>query len=84
MTSPPESTSPPAATTSPQHRIANIREAFLTFDWKGTGLEEEFSANGWDRFSPITYQDQWKVIRTIQKFNGVTYTEEGLKGLKKK
>jgi phosphonate transport system substrate-binding protein len=62
----------------------NIREAFLTFDWKGTGLEEEFSANGWDRFSPITYQDQWKVIRTIQKFNGVTYTEEGLKGLKKK
>jgi len=63
---------------------ANIREAFLTFDWKGTGLETEFSANGWDRFSPITYKDQWKVIRTIQKFNGVTYTEEGLKGLEKK
>ena len=60
-----------------------IREAFLTFDWKGTGLEKEFGgSNAWDKFSPITYEKHWKVIRTIQKHNGVVYTEEGLKDLK--
>lgn len=59
-----------------------IRDAFLTFDWEGTGLEKEFGgSNAWDKFSPITYEKQWKVIRTIQKHNDVVYTEEGLKAL---
>lgn len=53
-----------------------IREAFFSFDFAGTALGEEFS--GVQKFIPITYKDQWAVIREIQKANGVTYTPEGL------
>jgi len=60
---------------------AKIVDAFLTFDWSGTGLEKEFAANEWNAFIPITYKDQWKVIRTIQKHNGVVYSDEALAGL---
>lgn len=60
-----------------------IRHAFLSFDWSGTGLEEEFGrANAWDKFAPITYKEQWSVIRTIQKHNGIVYNDESLKALK--
>jgi phosphonate transport system substrate-binding protein len=62
----------------------NIMYAFYSFDWSGTGLEKEFKANAWNKFLPITYQDTWKVIRTIQKFNGIVYSDEALKGLKVK
>lgn len=55
---------------------AKIKEAFFSFDFEGTELGEEFS--GVSKFIPITYQDQWKVIRQIQKANGVEYTPEGL------
>lgn len=60
-----------------------IVDAFLSFDWKGTGLEKEFGKQA-DRFIPITYQDNWSDIRTIQKTNGVVYSDEALKGLKVK
>ena len=60
-----------------------IVDAFLTFDWKGTGLEKEFGKQA-DRFIPITYQEHWSDIRTIQKTNGVVYSDEALKGLKVK
>ena len=53
-----------------------IREAFFTFDFAGTALGEEFS--GVSKFIPITYKDQWAVIRQIQKANGVEYTPQGL------
>ena len=62
----------------------NIMYAFYSFDWSGTGLEKEFKANAWNKFLPITYKDTWKVIRTIQKFNGIVYSDEALKGLKVK
>jgi phosphonate transport system substrate-binding protein len=58
--------------------------AFLSFDWTGTALEKEFKANQFNKFIPISYLDHWKVIRTIQNFNGITYSEEALKGLKVK
>ncbi len=51
-----------------------IRNAFFSFDWKGTSLEEEFSRNGEEQFIPITYEEHWQVIRTIDQANGVTYT----------
>lgn len=60
-----------------------IREAFLTFDWQGTGLAKEFGKQA-DKFCPITFKDQWKPIRLIQKENGIVYNEEALKGLKVK
>lgn len=55
---------------------AKIEEAFFTFDFAGTALGEEFT--GVTKFVPITYQDDWKVIREIQATNGVQYTPEGL------
>jgi len=61
-----------------------VVDAFLTFDWTGTALAKEFEANAWDQFIPITYKDQWKDIRTIQKHNGVAYSDEALQGLKVK
>jgi len=53
-----------------------VREAFYTFDFAGTALGEEFA--GVETFIPINYKDNWKVIRTIQKANGVTYTQDNL------
>ena len=57
--------------------------SFLSFDWEGTGLKKEFGKQA-DRFIPITYEDHWSDIRTIQKTNGVVYSDEALKGLKVK
>lgn len=58
-----------------------VRDAFLSFDWKGTALEKEFGKKS-DRFIPITFKEHWTDIRTIQKTNETIYTEESLKGLK--
>lgn len=58
-----------------------IREAFLTFDWTGTGLEKDFGKRA-DCFIPADYMKNWKVIRTIQKENDVIYTQDALKALK--
>lgn len=55
---------------------ASIEEAFFSFDFVGTELGEEFG--GVEKFIPITYQEDWEIIRTIQEANGVEYTEEGL------
>jgi len=60
-----------------------VREAFLTFDWKGSGLEQEFGKQA-DKFCAITFENEWKPIRLIQKENGVVYTQDALKGLKVK
>lgn len=56
--------------------VAKIKEAFFSFDFKGTELGEEFE--GVEAFIPINYQDNWKVIRTIQSANGVEYTPDNL------
>ena len=51
----------------------SIRDAFFSFDWSGTSLEEEFGKNGEAQFLPMTYQEFWEVIRTIDEANGVSY-----------
>lgn len=53
-----------------------IKEAFFTFELEGTALGEEFS--GVTQFVPITYKEDWEVIRDIQAANGVTYTSENI------
>jgi len=58
-----------------------IRDAFLTFDWAGSGLAKDFGKRA-DCFIPVDYAKHWKVIRTIQKENNVVYTQDALKGLK--
>ena len=60
-----------------------IRDAFFSFDWKGSALEAEFGKQA-DRFIPITFKEHWNVIRTIQRVNGVRYTEEALAEMKVK
>lgn len=51
-----------------------IQEAFFSFDWKGTGLEKEFSPQGESQFLPITFKEHWAVIRQIDGAMGVKYT----------
>jgi len=48
-----------------------IKQAFFTFKWEGSALKAEFKGN--DRFTPITYQKDWSVIRKIDAANGVKY-----------
>ncbi|WP_227272134.1 phosphate/phosphite/phosphonate ABC transporter substrate-binding protein [Roseobacter weihaiensis] len=50
-----------------------IRDAFFSFEWEGTSLQEEFGKNGEAQFLEMTYQDFWSVIRTIDEANGVSY-----------
>ncbi|MGH6946588.1 MAG: phosphate/phosphite/phosphonate ABC transporter substrate-binding protein [Kiloniellales bacterium] len=56
--------------------VEKIKEAFFSFDFKGTALGEEFQ--GVSKFIPITYKKDWAVIREIQAANGVKYTPEDL------
>ena len=50
-----------------------IKESFFSFDWEGSALKEEFAQSGEEQFLPITYQEQWEVIRKIDTANGVSY-----------
>jgi phosphonate transport system substrate-binding protein len=50
-----------------------IKEAFFTFEWKGSALEEEFKKSGEAKFLPITFKKHWEVIRKIDEANGVSY-----------
>ena len=52
---------------------AKIKEAFDTFEWAGSALEEEFSKSGEAQFVPITFKEEWSVIRKIDEANGVAY-----------
>jgi len=51
-----------------------VREAFFSFEWEGTSLQEEFRNSGEAQFIPITFQDNWSVIRQIDAAMGVSYT----------
>ncbi len=62
---------------------AAVTDAFLSFDWTGTGLKKEFGKKS-DQFIPITFMEHWADIRTIQETNGVIYTKAALEGLKLK
>lgn len=50
-----------------------VQNAFFSFDWEGTKLEEEFSKSGEAQFIPITFKKEWSVIRQIDDANGVQY-----------
>jgi phosphonate transport system substrate-binding protein len=51
--------------------VAKIKQAFFTFDWEGSALQEEFKKEG--RFIGINHKSDWNVIRKIDTANGVTY-----------
>ncbi len=52
-----------------------IREAFFSFDWEGTTLLAEYgnSDPAQETFVPITFKDNWAVIRQIDEISGVSY-----------
>jgi len=50
-----------------------IKDAFFSFNWEGTSLQEEFSKSGEEQFLPMNYKDFWSVIRKIDAANGVSY-----------
>lgn len=50
-----------------------IKEAFFGFKWAGSKLEAEFSKSGEAQFIPITFKDNWAVIRQIDEATGVSY-----------
>jgi phosphonate transport system substrate-binding protein len=58
-----------------------VRHAFLTFDWKGTGLAKDFGKQA-EVFIPVDYPKHWEIIRTIQKDNKEAYTLDALKKIK--
>jgi phosphonate transport system substrate-binding protein len=51
-----------------------IREAFFSFPWAGTGLEKEFSTLGVSKFVPITYKKDWAIVRKVDAAMNVDYT----------
>lgn len=52
---------------------AQIEAAFFSFDWEGTALQAEFADAGMARFIPISYQEHWEVIRTVDRASNTVY-----------
>jgi phosphonate transport system substrate-binding protein len=52
---------------------AKVKEAFFSFDWEGSALEEEFGKSGEAQFIEIAFKKDWEVIRKIDDANGVVY-----------
>jgi phosphonate transport system substrate-binding protein len=44
---------------------AKVKEALLTFDWKGTPLEEILGGAKQTKFLPVNYKTDWALIRRI-------------------
>jgi phosphonate transport system substrate-binding protein len=54
---------------------AKVKEAFFTFNWEGSGLAKEFSKSvpPQEKFMPISYKQQWQVVRDIDRMMNVSY-----------
>lgn len=44
---------------------SKIREAFLTFTWKGTSLERSLGSSGYEKFVAVSYEDDWAYVRDV-------------------
>ena len=42
-----------------------VKDAFFSFQWKGTGVEREFAASAQTKFVPISFKDNFSLIRRI-------------------
>ncbi len=61
---------------------AKIREAMFEYDFAPEIMKLYKGSN---HYLPVSYKDDWEIIRHIADFNGYAYTESGLdKMLKKK
>lgn len=52
---------------------AKIKAALMAYDFKGTGLEKEFAAEGKVKFVPANYQKDWQYVRRIDESVGFQY-----------
>ncbi len=54
---------------------AKVKEAFTTFNWEGSALLKEFQTSEppQEAFIPITFKDNWAVIRQIDDAMDVSY-----------
>ena len=52
--------------------VAKIKQAFFSFNWKGSDLKKEFKKEG--RFVSIHHKSDWDIIRKIDKANGIKYS----------
>lgn len=52
---------------------AKVREGFVTFNWKGTSVEKEFSKSNESKFVPASFKDDWSLVRTIDNSIGHEY-----------
>jgi phosphonate transport system substrate-binding protein len=52
----------------------NIQEAFFSFPWAGSRLQSEFATLGVSKFIPITYRDDWALVRKIDAELKVDYS----------
>ena len=50
-----------------------IEEAFFTFEWKEDNKTKPFNKFGETKFIPVEYKKDWKIMRTIDKANNITY-----------
>lgn len=50
-----------------------VQEAFFSFPWAGSELEKEFGKQGVSKFSPITYQKDWEMVRKVDTAMNVSY-----------
>ena len=52
---------------------AKIKAAIMAYDFKGTGLEKEFAAEGKVKFVPADYKKDWAFVRRIDESVGFQY-----------
>jgi phosphonate transport system substrate-binding protein len=50
---------------------AKVKDALLSYDWKGTPIEEVFTGVKTTKFVPVNYKDDWSLIRRIDDEMGV-------------
>jgi phosphonate transport system substrate-binding protein len=52
-----------------------IKDAFFSYDWDGSALLKEFQTSEppQESFIPISFKENWSVVRQIDEANGVTY-----------
>jgi len=43
-----------------------IQDTLANFDWKGSGLEKTYGAQGSVKFAAVSYKDDWKPVREIR------------------
>jgi phosphonate transport system substrate-binding protein len=61
--------------------VKKIVDAFYSYRFT-PAMQETFG--GADRFFPVTYKDDWKVIRDIAESTGTSYNQAGLKKMAEK